>query len=180
MLQISVYLPLYLPACCYYKYEFYSLVTIPVTLLNSLIIFVSFTIDFSLMLSYYLKIKLILFTFQFLHFLLPNALVNIIINMVSSIGKSGHPCFVPALSGSVSSISQLSEMLSQELIMLGKYPSTPNLFGGVFFLNQEWVLNFFKYLFNIYRDYHMLFLFIPINMLNYIKKFHGPAPWPSG
>ena len=89
--------------------------------------------------------------------------------MLNNSGESGHPCLVPDFRGNAFNFSPLRIMFAVGLsyiafILLRYVPSIP-AFWRVF-LNHKWMLNFVKGLLCIYRDYHMVFIFQFVDVVN--------------
>ena len=90
--------------------------------------------------------------------------------MLNNSGESGYSCLFPDLRGNGFSFSPLRTMFSVGLSHMA-------LQVGSFYahflksFNHKWVLNFIKGFFCIYWDYHMVFIFQFVNMVNHIDWF---------
>ena len=93
--------------------------------------------------------------------------------MLKRSDERGHPCLFPNLSGKASNFSPLKMMLAVVFlqiffIKLRKISSTPSLLR-VFIMNGCWILsNVFS---TIYWYNHVIFLFYPVDVMDYINWF---------
>ena len=86
--------------------------------------------------------------------------------MLNNSGESGHPCFVPDLSGNGFSFSTENDVGCGFVIYGLYYVQVSSLYA--YFLEvfyHKWVVNFLKRFFCIYLDDHIVFLFQFVNMV---------------
>ena len=86
--------------------------------------------------------------------------------------ESGHHCLAPDLRGNAFSFSSL-RMFCCRLIMYGLYYVEVVFFCTHFLrdFNHKWVMNFVKGFSCIYWDYHIVFIFEFVNMVDHIDWF---------
>ena len=93
--------------------------------------------------------------------------------MLNYSGESRHPCLVPDHRRNAFSFSQLRIMFAVGLSYMAFSMLSKWYFYAHFLksFNHKWVLNFVKGLFCIHWDYHIVFIFQFVNMVNHINWF---------